>query len=106
MLLILGYGGILLYYDIDFLGGHKISFDTIYREQKYDDFCTIIIPLIVSFFFGLPPTRKDYPCSRGIPLNGFIFQCILFLSLLGGVIYLLLFFLTSISGAMKFFVPK
>ena len=94
VLLILGYGGILLYYDIDFRGGHKISFDTIYREQEYDDLCTIIIPLIVFFLFGLPPTRRDYPCSRGIPFNGFKFQFILLVSLLDGGMYLLLFFLT------------
>jgi len=94
VLLILGYGGILLYYDIDFRGGHKISFDRIYYEQEYDDFCTIIIPIIVFFLFGLPPTRRDYPCSRGIPFNGFIFQLILLVSLLDGGMYLLLFFLT------------
>jgi len=88
--LILGYGGILLYYDIDFRGGHKISFDTIYCEQEYGDFCTIIIPLIVFVIVGLPPTRKDYPCSRGIPFNGLIFQCLLSVSLLNGEIYLLL----------------
>ena len=94
VLLMLGYGGILLYYDIDFPGGHKISFDKIYREQKYEDLCTIVIPLILFFFSGLPPTRKDYPCSRGIPFNGFIFQWIVLVSLLDGEMYLLLFFLT------------
>ena len=93
VLLILGYGGILLYYDVDFRGGHKISFDTIYCEQEYKDYCTIIIPLIVFFFFGLPPTRKDYPNSRGIPFNGVIFQFLLFVSLLDGEMYLLLLFL-------------
>ena len=42
----------------------------------------------------MPPTRKDYPCSRGIPFNGFIFQYLVFQSLLDENMYLILFFLT------------
>ena len=41
----------------------------------------------------MPPTRKDYPNSRGIPFNGVIFQFLLFVSLLDGEMYLLLLFL-------------
>ena len=38
----------------------------------------------------MPPTRRDYPCGRGIPFNGFIIQWLLVKSLLDAESYLIL----------------
>ena len=87
------YGGILLFFDDKQYPGLRISFDTILNDIDKKDYYSIIISILIFFFLGMPPTRRDYPCSRGIPFNGFIFQYLVFQSLLYGNMYLILFFL-------------
>ena len=92
-LIIFTYGGICLFFDDKNYPGRRVSFDTILIDIGKKDHYSIIILILIFFIFGMPPTRKDYPSSRGIPFSGFIPQLLLFQSLLFGKMYLILFFL-------------
>ena len=48
----------------------------------------------------MPPTRKDYPSSRGIPFNGFILQLLVFQSLIYSKMYLIIFFLIIFNSIL------
>ena len=93
ILIIFLYGGVLAFFDDKQYPGFRISFDTILNDIDKKDYYSIITSILIFFFLGMPPTRRDYPCSRGIPFNGFILQCLVFQSLLYGNMYLILFFL-------------
>ena len=87
------YGGICLFFDEINYPGYRISFDTILTDiGNKKDYYSIIILILIFFICGMPPTRKDYPSSRGIPFSGFIPQLLLVQSLLFGEMYLILFF--------------
>ena len=88
------YGGICLFFDDLNYPGLRVSFDTILIDiGKKKDYYSIIILTLIFFLCGMPPTRKDFPSSRGIPFSGFIPQLLLIQSLLFGEMYLILFFL-------------
>ena len=94
VLLLFIYGGICLFFDDINYPGLRISFDTILIDiGKQENYYFIIILILIFFVCGMPPTRKDYPSSRGIPFSGFIPQFLLVQSLLFGEMYLILFFL-------------
>ena len=90
ILIILFYGGIVLFFDNELNPGKRISFDIIFSDIDQKDYFTIGLSLVIFSFFGMPPTRRDYPCSRGIPFNGFIIQWLLVKSLLDAKSYLIL----------------
>ena len=93
VLIILFYGGIASFIDNELNPGKRISFDVILSDIEKKDYLTIVGLLIVFLFFGMPPTRRDYPCSRGIPFNGFFLQWLVLSSLLSSHYYLISFFL-------------
>ena len=92
-LIIFMYGGICLFFDDKNYPGRRVSFDTILTDIGKKDYYSLIILILIFFSLGMPPTRKDYPSSRGIPFSGFIPQLLLFQSLLLGKMYLILLFL-------------
>lgn len=92
-LIIFTYGGICLFFDDKNYPGQRVSFDTILTDIGKKDHYFIIILILIFFSLGMPPTRKDYPSSRGIPFSGFIPQLLLFQSLLFSKMYLILLFL-------------
>jgi len=103
ILIILIYGGILLFFDDKNYPGFRVSFDTILIDIDKKDYYSIIILILIFFFCGMPPTRKDYPSSRGIPFSGFAPQLLLFQSLLLGEMYLVSFFLIFFNSILFFF---
>ena len=92
-LIIFTYGSICSFFDDKNYPGRRVSFDTILIYIGKKNPYSIITLILIFFIFGMPPTRKDYPSSRGIPFSGFIPQLLLFQSLLLGKMYLILFFL-------------
>lgn len=93
ILIIFLYGGIFLFFDNQQYPSLRLSFDVILSDIDKKDYYSIIFSSLIFLFFGMPPTRRDYPCSRGIPFNGLILQSLVFQSLLLGQMYLILFFL-------------
>jgi NADH:ubiquinone oxidoreductase subunit 2 (subunit N) len=93
VLIIFLYGGIFLFFDNQQYPSLRLSFDVIFTGIDKKDYCSIILSSLILLFFGMPPTRRDYPCSRGVPFNGLILQCLLFQSLLSSQMYLILFWL-------------
>ena len=103
ILIIWLYGGIALFFDNKMNPGKRVSLDFILHELEKSDYYSIIFSLLIFFFFGLAPTRRDYPCSRGIPFNGVILQSIILLSLWLNKIYLVFFFLVFFNYILFFF---
>ena len=93
ILILLFYGSIFSFFDNIENPGKRISFDTIFFEIEKKDYLSIILSIFLFFLLGLPPTRRDYPCSRGIPFNGFLLQWLVLNSLLDGQLYWISFFL-------------
>lgn len=91
--IILFYGGILSFFDNIENPGKRISFDTIFFKIEKRDYLSIILSTFLFLLLGLPPTRRDYPCSRGIPFNGLLLQWLVLTSLLDGQFYWISFFL-------------
>ena len=92
ILIIFFYGSILLIYDLTSTERYRPSFDQIFYTIEFKDYFTDIFCSIFFLFFGLVPTRKDYPCHRGIPFNGFFLQYLLLYNLLCHRFYLIFFF--------------
>ncbi len=103
ILTILLYGGIASFFDNELNPGKRISFDTILADIEKKDYVTIVSFLIIFLFCGMPPTRRDYPCSRGIPFNGLFFQWILLNSLISANFYLISFFLIIFNWILFLF---
>ena len=91
--IILFYGGIFSFFDNIENPGKRISFDIIFFEIEKKDYLSIILSIFLFLLLGLPPTRRDYPCSRGIPFNGLLLQWLVLTSLLDGHFYWISFFL-------------
>ena len=100
---IISYGGILLFIDDQINPGIRMSFDFIFSNIEKQDYFTIILSIIFFFFFGLPPTRRDYPCSRGVPFNGVVLQWLVITSLLSTESYVIVFFLIFFNIIIFFF---
>jgi len=103
ILIILFYGGIVMFFDNEQYPGKRISFDTILSNIEDKDYLSVTLLTLFSFFFGLPPTRRDYPCSRGVPFNGFFLQGLLLTSLVVGGFYLILILLIFFNYILFFF---
>lgn len=101
--IILLYGGIASFFDNKLNPGKRISFDTIFADIEQKDYMTISSFLIIFLFCGMPPTRRDYPCSRGIPFNGLILQWLVINSLLSACFYVILFFLVVFNWILFLF---
>jgi hypothetical protein len=97
------YGGIASFFDNELNPGKRISFDTIFEDIEKKDYITIISFLFIFLFCGMPPTRRDYPCSRGIPFNGLFLQWLVISSLLSAYFYLILFFLVIFNWILFLF---
>lgn len=97
------YGGVLLFIDDLINPGRRISFDLIFLGIEKQDYYTIIISIFFFFLGGLPPTRRDYPCSRGVPFNGVVLQWLVVDSLLSGECYVIAFFLLIFNIIIFFF---
>ena len=103
VIIILFYGGIASFFDNELNPGKRISFDTILEDIDKKDYTTIISFLIIFLFCGMPPTRRDYPCSRGIPFNGLFLQWLVVSSLVSASFYLILFFLVIFNWILFLF---
>ena len=103
ILVIFFYGGVVLFFDIQEYPGKRISFDTILVGIENKDYCSIVLSTLLFFILGLPPTRRDYPCSRGIPFNGFLCQWFVLGSLLVNQSYLIFSLLTIFNLIIVFF---
>jgi NADH:ubiquinone oxidoreductase subunit 2 (subunit N) len=103
ILVIFFYGGIVLFFDNQEFPGKRVSFDFILSDIKKKDIHTVILSNFFFFFLGFPPTRRDYPCSRGIPFNGCILQWLVLQSLLIGQSYLFFFLLIIFNLIVVFF---
>ena len=103
VIIILFYGGIASFFDNELNPGKRISFDTILEDIEKKDYTTIISFLIIFLFCGMPPTRRDYPCSRGIPFNGLFLQWLVVSSLASASSYLILFFLVIFNWILFLF---
>lgn len=101
--IIFSYGGVCLFIDDQINPGRRISFDLIFLNIEKQDYYTIIISAFFFFFSGLPPTRRDYPCSRGVPFNGVVLQWLVVESLLSGECYVIVFFLIIFNIIIFFF---
>ena len=97
------YGGVVLFFDNQVNPGIRISLDSMLFEIEKRDYYSIIGSMVVFLFFGLVPTRRDYPCSRGIPFNGIILQFIILLSLWLNQMYLVFMFLLFFNYILFFF---
>jgi len=97
------YGGVALFYDNKINPGYRVSLDSILLEIEKTDYYSIIGSTVIFLFLGIIPTRRDYPCSRGIPYNGFIFQSLILLSLWLNKSYLVFFFLSIFNYILFFF---
>ena len=100
VLIIYIYGGILLFYDDKIYPSLKVSFDTILFTFSKKKIYYNLILILIFFFLGMPPTRKDYPSSRGIPFNGFILQLLVFQSLIYSKMYLIIFLLIIFNSIL------
>merc|ERR1711976_543843 len=100
VLIIYIYGGILLFYDDKIYPSLRVSFDTILFTFSKKKIYYNLILILIFFFLGMPPTRKDYPSSRGIPFNGFILQLLVFQSLIYSKMYLIIFFLIIFNSIL------
>ena len=103
VIIILFYGGIASFFDNELNPGKRISFDIILADIEKKDYTTIVSFLIIFLFCGMPPTRRDYPCSRGIPFNGLFFQWLVLSSLFSAGFYLILFFLVIFNWILFLF---
>jgi len=103
ILTIFFYGSILTFFDTKNYFEKRVSFDTILSEIEKKDYCSIILSIFFFFILGLPPTRRDYPCSRGIPFNGFLSQWLVLGSLFSNQSYLIFFLLIIFNLIIVFF---
>jgi hypothetical protein len=92
-----------MFFDNEQYPGKRISFDTILSNIEDKDYLSVILLTLFFLFFGLPPTRRDYPCSRGVPFNGFLLQGLLLTSLVVGGSYLILIILILFNYILFFF---